>query len=61
MNMLTIVEGTPISRGPKIREQSKSGAVLGLPSVDLVEIAERLAVVGDQGQVNGQSLEVLAE
>ena len=38
-----------------------AGAVLGLAAVDLVEVAEGLAVVGDQGQVDGQPLEVLAE
>ena len=34
-----------------------AGAVLGLGAVDLVEVAERLAVVGDQRQVDGQPLE----
>ena len=37
-----------------------TGAALGLATVDLVEVAKRLAVVGDQGQVDGQSLGVLA-
>ena len=38
-----------------------AGAALGLAAVDLVEVAEGLAVVGDQGQVDGQPLEVLAQ
>ena len=38
-----------------------AGAVLGLAAVDLVGVAERAAVVGDQGQVDGQPLEVLAQ
>ena len=35
-----------------------AGAALGLAAVDLVDVAEGLAVVGDQGQVDGQPLEV---
>ena len=35
--------------------------LLGLAAVDLVEVAEGLAVVGDQGQVDGQPLAVLAQ
>ena len=38
-----------------------AGAALGLAAVDLGRVAEGLAVVGDQGQVDGQSLGVLAE
>jgi hypothetical protein len=38
-----------------------AGAVLGLAAVDLAEVAEGLAVVGDQRQVDGQPLEVSAQ
>jgi hypothetical protein len=38
-----------------------AGAALGLAAADLVEVAERLAMVGDQCQVNGQPLEVRAQ
>ena len=38
-----------------------AGAVLGLGAIDLVEVAERLAVVGDQRQVDGQPLAVSAQ
>jgi hypothetical protein len=38
-----------------------AGAALGLAAIDLVGMAERRAVVRDQGQVEGQPLEVLAQ
>jgi hypothetical protein len=38
-----------------------AGAALGLATVDLVEVAGRLTVVGDQGQVEGQPLAVCAQ
>src|SRR3712207_4007588 len=38
-----------------------AGALLGLAAVDLARVAQRLAVVGDQDQVDGQGLAPSAE
>src|SRR5207248_9906867 len=38
-----------------------TGAAPGLGAVDLLEVAQRLAVVGDQDQVHGQGLALAAQ
>ena len=56
-SMIATAVAAAASNGPRAQAQ-ETKRTAGLAAIDLVEVAEGLAVVGDQRQVDGQPLSV---